>query len=138
MHAVHLNLFEDLHRRAPAVLLKEWSTLVDVAEAASAGGVRVSVVQTSAIEEQFELSGVQYHFVRGGSDANRGGFTALDELLRQLRPQVVHVHGLNWALQFRWLARLAEEMPVIAQDHANRCPRIWRRRLWRRGLAGLA
>ena len=47
-HAVQISFFNDPEARSPAELLNAWPTLVDVAEAASQSGVRVSVVQASA------------------------------------------------------------------------------------------
>ena len=62
-HVVQISFFLDPHRRPPAELLSAWSTLVDVAEAVSTQGVRVSVVQASSHIERFDRNGVQYHFL---------------------------------------------------------------------------
>ena len=135
-HVVQISFFNDRQQRSPVQLLEAWPTLVDVAEAASHCGVRVSVVQACAHEERLQRSGVSYYFLPLGdpySTTRTNG--ALSELLRELVPDIFHVHGLEFPRDVLSLAALAPGVPVVVQDHASRPPRIWRRALWRRALS---
>jgi glycosyltransferase involved in cell wall biosynthesis len=138
-HVVHISFFLDPLGRSPAELLSAWSTLVDVAEAASTPGIHVSVVQASSHIEQFDRNGVQYHFLPIDDAASRDSRgTAYCELLRNLAPDVFHVHGLDFSRQVLSLAELCTGVPIILQDHASRPPRIWRRASARRGISAAA
>ena len=127
LHVVQLSFFQDPRRRAAAALLTEWSTLVDVAEAAAHAGVRVSVLQASARRETLQRGNINYYFLPIEE--------AFSDLLPQLRPDVYHVHGLDASHQILALARLNAGIPIILQDHASRVPRLWRRPRARRALA---
>jgi glycosyltransferase involved in cell wall biosynthesis len=138
-HVVHISFFLDPHARSPAELLGAWSTLVDVAEAASTPGIRVSVVQASSHIEQFDRNGVQYHFLPF-EDVSSGNVhsAAYRALLHSLAPDIFHVHGLDFSRQVLSLAELCAGVPIILQDHASRPPRIWRRASARRGISAAA
>jgi glycosyltransferase involved in cell wall biosynthesis len=135
-HVVQISFFNDPQKRSAAQLLDEWSTLVEVAEAAAKSGSNVSVVQASSRTERLERNGVHYHFLPfdDASSRNASG-TAYRELLRSLAPDVFHVHGLDFPRQVRSLAELSSGVPIILQDHASRPPRIWRRARARRGMS---
>ncbi len=138
-HVVQISFFNDPQGRSPAQLLDAWPTLVDVAEAASRPGIRVSVVQACSHSERLARAGVHYYFQPfGDAPASGGSATAFRELLRQLSPDVFHVHGLGFPRHVLALAALAPGIPIILQDHANGAPRGWRRPLWRRGMAAAA
>jgi glycosyltransferase involved in cell wall biosynthesis len=137
LHVVQIGFFNDPHERAPRELLKSWSTLGDVAEATRCGGVRVSVVQAAAQRERLEHNGVHYYFGPIGHSVSSGR-PALAELLRELAPDVLHVHGLDFSQAVLSLAELAPGVPIILQDHASRPPRPWRRWLWRRSIGSAA
>lgn len=126
-HVVQISFFSDPQGRSAAQLLNEWTTLVDVAEAASKSGSDVSVIQASARSEHLERNGVHYYFLPF-NDASRG-------LLSSLAPDVFHVHGLDFHQQVSSLAEMASGAPIILQDHASRPPRIWRRASVRRGMS---
>lgn len=133
MHAVQISFFNDPRGRSPAQLLDAWPTLVDVADAACRAGVRVSVVQASSHTQLLVRDRVQYHFMPFG--ALSGDAPPLARLLRDLAPEVLHVHGLDFPHEVLRLASLAPGTPILLQDHASRPPRIWRRASWRRQLA---
>jgi glycosyltransferase involved in cell wall biosynthesis len=141
-HVAQISFFNDPQERSPAQLLNAWPTLVDVAEAASISGIRVCVVQACSHTEHFERNGVHYHFLPFDDAASRDSRgTAYCELLRDLAPDVFHVHGLDFPRQVLSLADLSLGGPIILQDHASRPPRIWRRASARRGMsvaAGIA
>lgn len=135
-HVVQVGFFEDPEQRRPAQLLESWPSLVDVAEAAVHGGVRVSVLQACAHSQRLSRDGVHYYFLPFGM---RGGSrTALTQLLRELAPDAFHVHGLGFPREVLALAALAPGVPIILQDHASRPPPPWRRVTWRRGMAAAA
>ena len=133
--AAHIGFFSDPARRPPQALLEAWPTLVDVAEAAAAAGVRVSVLQNCAEEAQLDANGVHYQFLPFGVHGPRGGNARLAALVRTLAPRVLHVHGLGFCRDVLSLATLLPELPLVLQDHASHPPRLWRRPLWRRALA---
>jgi glycosyltransferase involved in cell wall biosynthesis len=136
IHVAQISFYLDPKRRQPAKLLLAWPTLVDVAEAASLGGARVSVIQACHSNETITENGVVYHFLT----ADAGAWTwsnnvRLRALLHRLQPDVLHVHGLDVGPELASLSRLAGGIPILVQDHANRPPRFWRRRTWRRDFA---
>lgn len=142
LHVIQISFFNDPARRLPAQLLEAWSTLVDVAEAASQCGIRVSVVQACPHSEHLTRNGVHYYFLPfGEASAAEEDSAAFRTLLHTLAPDVFHVHGLGFPRHVLSLGKYAPGVPIIAQDHADRPPRIWRRASWRRGLsvaAGIA
>lgn len=135
-HVVQISFFSDPGRRLPAQLLDAWPTMVDVAEAACQAGIRVSVIQASTHSQHLARHGVDYYFLPFGEGlrAFRNNAT-FAELLRKLAPQLLHVHGLGFPRDVLSLASLTPGVAIVLQDHANRPPRIWRRRLWRRALS---
>jgi glycosyltransferase involved in cell wall biosynthesis len=135
LHVVQIGFFSDPQRRGPAQLLEAWSTLVDVAEAVAGRGVTVSVVQACAQRARLRRNGVGYYFLPFASGADAPDEAALTELLRELSPDVFHVHGLGFHRDTGALAARLPGVPIVLQDHASRPPRPWRRMRWRRGLA---
>ncbi|HEV7441653.1 MAG TPA: glycosyltransferase family 4 protein [Steroidobacteraceae bacterium] len=135
-HVVQISFFVDPQRREPSRLLRDWPTLVDVAEAAQRGGVRVSVVQACSHTERVTRNGVDYHFFAADLAAQAVASTkGLGTLIHTLQADVFHVHGLSFPADVGVLADIAPDTPLLLQDHADRPPRIWRRRAWRRAFA---
>ncbi len=136
MHVVQIGFFIDRDRRAPEALLRDWFPLVDVAAAVASTGQRITVVQASMVTGTIVQAGVTFHFVapevHGAPLAHSRAFRAL---LRELAPDVVHVHGLSFSHEVRELHKLAPSTPILLQDHADRVPRLWRRSAWRRAAA---
>jgi glycosyltransferase involved in cell wall biosynthesis len=137
VHVAQISFFNDPEGRPPERLLPAWPSLVDVAEAAAGGGLGVSVIQACAHTRTLVRNGVSYYFRPFGRAAAIPA-TDLAELLRELAPQVLHVHGLGFAADVVALAALAPGVPILLQDHASRPPRPWQRRMWRRGFAAAA
>jgi glycosyltransferase involved in cell wall biosynthesis len=135
LHVVQIGFFNDPQGRDPAQLLDAWSTLADVAEAVSGRGVTVSVVQSCARRAQLRRNGVDYYFQPFQARASEHGGATLTELLRELAPDVLHVHGLDFHRDVAALEVRTPGVPIVLQDHASRPPRPWRRSRWRRGLA---
>ena len=141
-HVAQISFFRDPEGRAPAQLLHDWPSLVDVAEAASRANVRVSVIQECGTSETLIRNDVSYHFLPFGRAAPTGHRTqAFGELLRRLVPDVCHVHGLGFPHDVLSLSKLAPATPIVLQDHADRPPPFWKKLSWRRAfsmISGLA
>lgn len=137
LHVAQISFFLDPQGREPEQLLHDWPSLVDVAEAASAAGVRVTVIQACCRRQRLTRNGVDYYFVQPSNAAARTIVhdRAFGELIRNIGAHVFHVHGLGFPTDVLALAYLAPDVPILVQDHANQLPRIWRRRSWRRGLS---
>ena len=136
MHVVQISFFVDPERRSPQTLLRDWFPLVDVAAAVASVGERITVIQASTVTGTIVQSGVTFHFVApqpAGALLTRSH--AFRALLRELAPDVFHVHGLGFGHEVRELHELAPDTPILLQDHADRVPRLWRRRRWRSGAA---
>lgn len=134
MHVVQIDPVADTLGRPAEQLLDEWWTLVHCARSAAGAGARVSVVQSSPRVDRLARHGVDYHFLPlDGGDGRPGARFA--DLLRRLRPDVLHLHGLGFLREVNWLSELAPEVPLLLQDHAAQPPRhpltCWR---WRRAL----
>jgi len=139
VHVVQVSFFVDPERRSPSRLLEDWFSLSTIAEAVASTGVQVTVIQASMVTERIEQSGVRYHFVAPDREGKLLTKSAtFPTLLRELSPDVLHVHGLGFAREVIELASLASRTPIFLQDHADRVPRIWRRATWRRGAAAAA
>jgi glycosyltransferase involved in cell wall biosynthesis len=139
LHVVQANLLPVPEGRAHAGILDEWHSLVDIAEIAAAGGVRVSVLQAARREERIVRNGIDYHFV------DVGGPMGVPErsrrhaaLLSELGADVLHVQGLAFAGEAFAISRRLPRLPVLCQDHADRLPRWWRRRRWRRWYSAVS
>jgi len=137
LHAIQLSFFVDPRGREPRQLLTDWHSLVDTAASAAAAGVRISVVQAHPYEDRFTHQGIEFHFVsseRAGTPLSRD--VRFAQLLEDLAPDVVHVHGLGFSRDVIALRRWEPQLPILLQDHADRPPRWWwRRPVWRRGVA---
>jgi glycosyltransferase involved in cell wall biosynthesis len=135
LHVAQISFFVDPQRRAPETLLRDWFPLVDVAAAVASVGERVTVVQASTVTGTIVRSGVTFHFVAPEATGALARSRAFRELLRELAPDVVHIHGLGFPHEVRELRELAPHTPILLQDHADRVPRFWRRAGWRRGAS---
>jgi glycosyltransferase involved in cell wall biosynthesis len=130
LHVVQVGFYIDPRGRGPAQLLEDWPTLVDVAESARQGGLRVTVVQACRSPDILSRNGVRYHFFASEADA--------PVLIGNLRPDVIHVHGLHFPREVLRLAAHLPDVPILIQDHASRPPRLWQRPLYRRAFAAAA
>ncbi len=140
MHVAQVGFFLDPEGRDPAALIRDWPSIVDVAEAAVSAVDRVTVLQACAHQEDFARNAVTYHFVAPPPGAWRGASAracaeAIIDRIATLQPDVVHVHGLSFAPRVARLSKRLKGTPILLQDHADRPPAIWRRGMWRRGAA---
>jgi glycosyltransferase involved in cell wall biosynthesis len=138
VHVVQISFFVDPERRSPERLLHDWYTLEDIAAAVASAGERVTVVQASMVEGAVSRRGVDFAFMAPEAPAALlGQSAAFRSRLRDLAPDVVHVHGLGFARDVLALRKLIPHVPILLQDHADRVPRFWRRATWRRAAAAV-
>ena len=140
MRVVQVSCIRDPMRRPGAELLRAWPTLGDVARAAASAGVDVAVVQAAWRDETVDEGGIPIHLVaEPGIVPGRVSAAApgrLIGLVRRLRPDVIHLQGLDFPVQTRLLCSTG--IPVLAQDHGSAPPGPARRPLHRWGLARVA
>src|SRR5262245_59804342 len=116
--------------RAPDELLRDaWRDFGRTAAGAHGAGARVAVVQAAWRDWDTEICGVPCHFVSKGQ---------LLERVRALAPDLVHFEGLVYPRGLRALAAALPRVPILVQDHGTKCPRGWRRWLYRWGFAPIA
>lgn len=136
LRVVQVCLLRDPAGRQPAELLRAWPTTALVAESAASAGCTVSLLMASAHRETLARAGVEHHFGPWDRDAGPEADSALAAVLRKLRPDVLHLHGLDFAEEALRLRRLMPDVPLLIQDHADRPPPVWRwERWWRQRLA---
>ena len=118
--------------REPEELLRAWTTVSMVAEAAANAGAEVHVLQSSRAPRLYRAAGVTYRFVpemrlRSGYGPGLMPWRLAAEL-RRIRPDVVHFHGLEAPLHLRAASHCPA--PVLVQDHASQPMRRakWARR----------
>ncbi|MDB5971983.1 MAG: glycosyltransferase [Hydrocarboniphaga sp.] len=139
MHVAQLNLIRAPQNRDPEEVLQDWHSLPDIAESVASAGVRVSVIQSAAYSHRMTRNDIDYYFVQtrpaGSADQRSAGYA---RLLSEIGAELLHVHGLGFADEVYALSRRLPKLPILLQDHADRPPRWWRRRRWRRGLSAAA
>ncbi|HEX2492545.1 MAG TPA: glycosyltransferase family 4 protein [Steroidobacter sp.] len=138
LHVAQISFFLDPQKRRPEQLLRDWWSLVDIAEATQGAGIRVSVIQASHAPEKFRRNEVDYYFVQPEPEREGEGIARTQtfrRLLAELKPDVCHVHGLGFLADVAALSAFAPQTPILVQDHAGRPPRMWRRRQWRKALS---
>jgi glycosyltransferase involved in cell wall biosynthesis len=147
VHVVQLSCHVDPLGRPPAALLDAWPTLRRVAAGSRGNGYEVTVVQAASADVSLERDGVRFEFVRedaaGGARTRLGTWAApmtrrAVDRVRDLRPDIVHAHGLSFPRHLVRLRRSIPSVPVLAQDHADHPPPAWRRRMARAALRGIA
>ncbi|MGC4081372.1 MAG: hypothetical protein QM736_04470 [Vicinamibacterales bacterium] len=121
----------------PDDLLDRFHALTGWAEALHAHGAGVTVVQAFGSSTRRSRHGVDYVFCRARSQARWLDAAMCDAVIAS-SPDVVHVNGLDAALQ-AWALRRAvpEETAIVMQDHATQPgrPGFIRRWLRRRIMA---
>jgi glycosyltransferase involved in cell wall biosynthesis len=139
LHVAQINFLPAPAGLAHEQVLEQWHSLVDIAEVAASSGTRVSVIQAAAREDLITRNGIDYHFIdiRGLEVAkNRGRRFA--SLLADIKADVVHAHGLGFIEDAFAVSQCLPQLPILAQDHADRPPRWWRRPQWRRWYAAIS
>ena len=140
-HAVQVSLFVDPAGRDGESLLHEWHTLPGVAAGAARAGARVTIVQAATRRETLVRDGVTYEFVddsRALQHRLPGGIgmltpsSRLVHVVRSLKPDLIHLHGLVFPIAVWRLARALRGIPLMIQDHAAHLPHGLQRVIWRK------
>jgi glycosyltransferase involved in cell wall biosynthesis len=131
VHVLQISFFLDRERRSPERLLQDWHSLEHMAAAVASVGHRVTVVQASLVPGALTRRGVDFLFVAPGPGGLLARSNSFRALLRELAPDVVHVHGLGFSRDVLALREVMPQVPMLLQDHADRVPRLWRRGRWR-------
>lgn len=138
MHVAIVNYPYPPGARTPAELLARFPALSGWAEALSAVGARVTVLQRFVADAEFERGGVRYRLLRaGGGPALRGWRIPwrLHAAARAARADVVHLHGQIFPLQTLALRRaLPRRTALLVQHHGGDPPAGPRAWLHRAGL----
>lgn len=135
MKVLQINPFVDPQGRPLDALLDAWWTLRHGALAVHDAGAEVRVLQASRHRDEVQRDGVPYLGLPLLTPQGRAT-PDLVALLRDWRPDVLHLHGLGFHDEARELVALMPGRPLLLQDHAARAPSrpgLWWR--WRRGLA---
>jgi glycosyltransferase involved in cell wall biosynthesis len=139
MNVLHVGTHLDRQRRSPEELLEAWPTLTDLAVAVSRAGATVKILQVAGEDATLERNGIACEFVaeRVVQVGRRDFFfpRRLAKRLAELRPDIIHVHGLSHPVHVRWLQRAVAGTRVLVQHHGGAVPRGWRIPLYRWGLA---
>ncbi len=141
---VHL---DPLRRTPDELLAGPWRGFGRTAAAARRAGARVAIVQAAWEDAERDIDGVLCHFVRergrpavqlpGGRLVRRRPRRLLERVAAST-PDLVHFEGLLFPRALRALSAALPRVPILAQDHATKCPRGWRRWWLRWGFAPLA
>ncbi|NIP57335.1 MAG: glycosyltransferase [Gemmatimonadetes bacterium] len=151
LHVVQISPFADPQGRDPEELLEAWPTLVEVAGAAAADGVSVTVVQAGSREASFERNGASIRFVsasRPGPLRRRLGLWAhpvpstVVRTVGRLEPDLLHTHSLSFPRFFTRVRERLPHTPILVQDHGDGIPgariRWLHRRAYRTGVDAVA
>jgi glycosyltransferase involved in cell wall biosynthesis len=144
IHVVQVGFHLDRREREPEELLDVWPTLSGGASAVSRNGVRVTVVYPAHRDAIIRHRGVDYRFVaerpaylrrgtQGSRPVRRPAVRMLDQVAA-LAPDLVHVHGLGLPTHAESIRKRLPRTRLLAQDHADRPPRPWRRPVDRRAM----
>jgi hypothetical protein len=92
----------------------------------------ICVVQRATFEETITYEGINYYFVTDEYQPLLRWWqepVSSIELLADLKPQIIHVYGLDLPLNFRWLRRMVGRDTIIIGQHMGED--IWAsRNLW--------
>jgi glycosyltransferase involved in cell wall biosynthesis len=150
MRAVQVVFHADAQRRSAEALLAAWPTLTASAASVARAGVETHVLVAAHERRSLMRDDVSFEFVDDpraapiqlgfGARVPRRPSRLLDRI-EALRPDVVHVHGLNYPLAIRQLTDALPKVPVMVQDHGSPAPTGWKRPAQRwayRSVAGVA
>lgn len=141
VNVTQVNYWYDGDIGGPAGLLDRYATLTNCAGALSRAGAVVKVVQRWGDDAVLARDDVEYRFVADRYGPRLGAARvprALHRAVAATSPDVVHVQGLLFPVQCRALrSGLGGSVRLVAQDHADRPKRGWRRFVQRYCLASL-
>jgi len=140
LHVAQINFLPAPRGLGLAALLERWPSLTDIAELVASAGVRVTVLQAAAHAERLTRAGVDYRLVDlRGTWTARGRGRRFADALDGSSVDALHAHSLAYVDDaFAIAGKLAPDLPVVFQDHADRLPRWWRQPRHRRRFAAAA
>ena len=133
MHITYLNFASNKNMKNPDAYFKSTDLPHTIYEELARGpGETVSIVQRATYNSINKLEKVAYYFVKDEFDAKlrwwQEPVTVLEHL-SGLKPDIIHIHGLNLPLQIRWLRREIGDKIKIVGEHTGET--IWAyRNLW--------
>jgi glycosyltransferase involved in cell wall biosynthesis len=138
MHIVHLNLVFEAGTTARA-LAGRYTTLSTLAERQAAAGAQVTVLQRFDSDDTLQVGRVTYEMQRDAWCRPSGRpwllATRLARRAATIAPNVVHLHGLDFAVHTRALRlMLPTRTALVVQDHGTK---PWARRRMRRARRSL-
>lgn len=92
----------------------------------------ISIVQRASFNAIKKSENVEYYFIKDEFEPTllwwQEPITVFEQM-SELNPDIIHVHGLNLPLQFRWLRREARDKTKIVGEHTG--DTFWaNRNLW--------
>ena len=134
MRLVVLNYVFDPRIESPERLLEDYDALTGWCRAARDAGMQVRIVQAFTRSAVLMDDGVEWVFCAASASRERWG-RRMHTVVASLKPDVVHVNGLDAPLQM-WLLRraLPTSAAIVAQDHGGAPPRGRLKRVVKRGL----
>lgn len=124
MRIVLVNYGHFASQGEPDEVLDRFHTLTGWAEALSAEGAEVGVIQGFRRDAVIERAGVRYEFVEGRFAPRLAPWRIprrLHSRVLRFEPEIVHLNGLLFPLQVRHLRFLMPRgCPLVAQHHAER------------------
>src|ERR1700741_4554927 len=107
----------DPRLRTGEEILAAWPALGMTARASAQAGFETVVVQAAWRDEELERDGGRYRFVREGGRAAARFRPRLPEVVRGLKPRVVHFQGLAFPQVRRYCGNGAA---VLVHDHSDK------------------
>lgn len=129
---VQVSAQRDPRLRTGEEMLAAWPALEMSARASAGAGFDTVVVQAGWRDEEIERGGIRYRFVREAGGLSGRFRPRLPEVVRELRPRIVHFQGLAFP-QVR--AYCGNGTAVLVHDHSDKLRTGLRRPLQRWALA---
>jgi glycosyltransferase involved in cell wall biosynthesis len=147
LRIVQVNAVYDRAAATATHLLDAYPTLCDLSDAMLEAGASVATVQRFHTASREVRGNAQYWLVCDHGPSTLPWWqssSAVANAVHAWRPDVVHVHGLQFPALLRGLrSRLGPEVAIVVQDHAGQPPPVTavigdlRRWYWRRGLSAV-
>jgi hypothetical protein len=133
MHLVYLNMLIESDFNDPeSYIYSSHIPQTFLRELQGNHSFKISVIQRATFTENTEIEGISFSFMKDEFPGNLRWWQEPESTLQHLaalKPDIVHVKGLNLPLQFRWLRRMVGDTTVIVGEHTGED--FWaQRNLW--------